>query len=266
MEYRGYYRERIIVNSGFRLPSLKQIIIWLVIITFISFFIGGVITFIDGGKYKATGKEITTNADVPSGNITHAMISLEMDTGNINLFSETSGSLLTGVISGKNAKTGPEQTFTSSNGAGYLKIKQETGRFMDPFMREDTWNLSINPDIPISLSVTSGAGNVNINPGKANLTDLAIHLGTGDISVDLSEWKGTHLPALITGGMGSMTIILPSNTSIATNLETGIGSRTILGLEGGDGVYYRTVPDHQAPVISLSVNQGIGDLTMRVES
>lgn len=252
------------MSDGIRVPSLRQVIIWLVIISCVSFAIGGIITGIDGGKYEGTWSEKITEINVSPGDVKNTEVSLEMETGSIDISANKTDALISGTVSGKNANAGPYQSYNISDRTGYLTIRQEHSIPLDPLSREDTWNFSMGQDLPTSLSVKSGTGSVRIRPGHANLTGLFVEIGTGDLAIDLSEWRGTHLPALIKGGIGSITIILPPDTSLAANVDAGIGSRTITGLEGGDGTYYHSVPDRQAPVISLSVNQGIGDLTMKV--
>lgn len=264
MEYRGDFREGVFVNAGIRLPSLRQIIIWLVIITVVSFAIGGIITKIDGEHYRTTNGDKITPVNISPNGVENAEVSLEMETGSINLSEGTDEYLLSGDISGKNTQKGPTQTFETRNGTGYLTIKQESTVALDPISKEDTWNLALCRNIPISLSIISGTGSVSYQSGSLNLTNLAIHLGTGDLLVDLSSWKGRHLPVVINAGLGSVTIILPQDASIAASLESGLGSRTISGFEGGEGSYFHTGSDHNVSAISLSIKQGIGDLTMKV--
>ncbi len=266
MEYCCHIREGIIVNTGVRLPSLRQVMIWLFTITVISFAIGGSIDMIDGGKYGNKTPDEESPLDVPSDNLTNAIVSLEMDTGNIILTQGDSEHLINGTICGPRLKEKPHQDFWVSEKTGHLSLKQEPYSLSHTFSHYENWSLSLNPEIPVALSVISGAGNINITPGEVKLSGLTVEMGTGDLDIDLSGWKGGHLPVLISGGLGSMSIILPNNTSIASSIETGIGSRTISGLEGGDGIYYLSMQNPHASVISLSVAQGVGDLTIGVAS
>lgn len=250
--------------SGIRFPPIRQIIIWLFIISVISFTIGAIITAIEGNSYKSQYQSTVTPVEIESGKIEHAIVTLEMDSGSINLSDNNTTNLITGNISGQHAQKGPDISYTSTDKVGHLKIKQESSMYLDPLSKSDTWNLTLGQTVPTSLSIIMNTGDLQIQPGNANLTDLSIIQGTGDLILDLSGWSGTHLMGSVEEGIGSMTILLPADASIATHVENGIGSRSILGLDGEKGTYSHTVQDQHAPVISLSVNQGIGDLTMKV--
>jgi len=252
------------MNIGVRIPPLRQIIIWLVIISVVSFSIGGIITVLEGGSYMSGENSTVTPVEIKPGEIKHAAVSLEIDSGSINISPGTTESLISGSITGLHAQKGPDISYTSIEQVGHLSIKQESSLSFDPFIKEDQWDLSLVQDMPTSLSITMGSGDLRILPGRADLTDLYIDQGTGDLTLDLSRWKGTHLMGSIEEGVGSMTILLPAETSVASRVESGIGSRSIIGLDGEKSTYYHTIQDRQAPVISLSVNQGIGDLTMKV--
>ncbi|HWQ64580.1 MAG TPA: toast rack family protein [Methanospirillum sp.] len=252
------------MTSGISFPPLRKIIIWLFIISVISFTIGAIITAIEGNSYKSQYQSKVTPVEIESGKIDHAIVTLEMDSGSINLSENYTTNLISGSILGGHAQKGPDISYTSMDKVGHLNLKQESSMCLDPLSKEDQWDLALGQKVPTSLSIIMNTGNLRIQPGNANLTDLSIKQGTGDLILDLSGWSGTHLMGSIEEGIGSMTILLPVDASIATHVENGIGSRSILGLDGEKGTYFHAVQDRQAPVISLSVNQGIGDLTMKV--
>ncbi|MDD1727566.1 MAG: toast rack family protein [Methanospirillum sp.] len=250
--------------TGIRLPALRQVIIWLVIISVLSFSIGTAISILEKGSYRPIEQETVTPIQITPGDITHASINLKLDSGRINISAGGKENLISGVIEGRNAKNGPDLSYTSMGKVGYLNVTQESTLWFDPISKEDYWNLSLGQDVPTSLYIQIGSGDLVLRPGKTNLTDLSVNQGTGDLTIDLTEWRGAHLLSSIDGGVGRISIILPPGTSIASRVEAGIGSRTISGLEGEEGIYYHLIPDRQVPVISLSVNQGIGDFTMKV--
>lgn len=264
MEHCYHFRERIIV-TGVRLPSLAQIIGWLMIITICAFGIGGSIDLIDGGKYRASQGTTVFPITIPSDNLTNAVVFLEMDTGSISIGAGTSGNLLNGTLTGPQLQQDPDLSFSFTGQTGSVILKQDSFSLPETFSREDIWNLTLDAPKPIALSVLCNTGNVSIRPGDVPLNGLTVEMGAGDLLIDLTEWNASHLPITITGGLGSINITLPANTSIASKVETGIGSRTISGLQGSGGSYYVTGKNH-SPVISLSVTQGIGDLSIGVAS
>jgi hypothetical protein len=252
------------MNIHIRPPPLKQILVWLFIISIISFAIGGAITYLDGGKSTITARERVIPVNIFTQEAQSAQISFEIDSGAVNITAGDTNALVSGKIRSKNAHDGPHQSYTVVNGTGILSLTQESSFFFDPLEKEDTWDLSLHPDIPVALSIESGAGNISVKTGSLPLTSLTIDAGAGDILVDLSRWKGIHLPVAIQEGLGTLILLLPEKATIGADIDNGLGTRTITGLEGGDGHYFHTSSLVQAPVLSVSINQGLGDLTMRV--
>ena len=252
------------MSNHIRLPSLNQFIIWLFALSVISFTLGGVITTLYGGNYTDTAREKQIPVTILRQDAQNALISLEIEGGTVNVTSGDQKALLSGVIRSKNAHEGPFQSYMETNGTGMLTIRQETSMFFDPLEKEDIWDLTVCPDIPVALSVVSGTGDVSIDAGSASLTGLNIKTGTGDITLNLTGWNENHLPVTIEAGLGDILILLPKTATIGASTEHGLGSRTITGFEGADGRYYHTSPIPGASMISLSINQGLGDLTMKV--
>ena len=252
------------MNSHIRLPSLKHVIIWLFAISVISFVIGGVITVFDGGKYTGTAGEKEVIVNISPQDARHSLISLEIESGEVNITAGDGRALVSGLIRSKYGNEGPIQSYSLVNGTGTLTITQESSMFFDPLEKEDAWDLSIHPDIPVALSIASGTGNISLDTGSAALSGIDLNAGAGNIMVDLSEWNGTHLPVSIQSGLGSILILLPESATIGADTENGLGSRAISGLDGTQGHYYRTSSVSGAPVISLAISQGLGDLTLKV--
>lgn len=248
-----------------RIPSLRHVIIWLFAISCVSFAIGEAITILDGGKYAGTVGEKEIQVAIFPEAAERALISLEMESGRMNVSSGMSDTLLAGTIQSTYARNGPRQAYVVTDGIGTLSISQESSILFDPLEKVDNWNFTLHQEIPFDLSLKSGTGDINLDIGAAKMTSLRIDAGAGDVMVNLTRWKGSHLPVSISSGLGSLSVILPKETSIAAETDNGLGSRTISGLDGRDGQYYHTVTSPGSPVISLSIKQGLGDLTLTIE-
>lgn len=245
-------------------PSLKQLAIWLLAITLVSWSLGMLIVILDGGSPGTQGAEGSLPLVIPCPDADNAMIAIEMESGTINLSSGETGSLLSGMITGSRLTPPLHLAEAVVNGTCMITLKQNQPVFIDPLDEDDSWDLSLNPGLPVALSVENGAGDITVNSGTTPLTSLLIDAGAGNILVNLSGWSGVHMPVSVTVGIGDLTILLPEHAKIATSLENGIGTRTISGLDGVNGQYTRSAPGPGAPVLSLSVSQGVGDFTMRV--
>ncbi len=254
------------MNLSSRIPSMKQVTIWLFLISVAAFTAGGAVTYLDGGSYHPSATEMVIPLNISSDNVSDAVINLEVDSGTVIVSSGNDPGLITGTITTGSTHHGPKQSFDLVNETAVVTLTQESSFLYDPLEKEDTWDLSLHPDIPASLSVISGAGNVSVDAGRIPLSSLGIETGAGDISVNLTGWKGRHLGVSVEQGLGSITLLLPENATIHADIENGLGSRVISGLEGSDGHYIRHITGPDIPVISVSVMQGVGDLMIQTAS
>lgn len=253
------------MNLPFRIPSMKQVAIWLFLISAGAFVIGGMITFLDGGSYHPSTGATAIPVNISSENVSNGLITLEMDSGTVNILPGDDSGLITGAVLTSNAPHGPKKSMEIVHETAIVTFSQESSFMYDPFGEEDSWNLLLHPDIPVSLSIHTGAGNVSVDAGSIPLSSLDIETGAGDIQVNLTGWKARHLAVAVEQGLGSISILLPQNATIHADIENGLGSRVISGLEGADGHYVRNRSGPDNPVISLSVMQGVGDLLIQAD-
>jgi hypothetical protein len=248
--------------ADLNLPSLHQVIGWLVLITCISFGIGGIIATLDIGHYSEKSVENVTPVSISLHGAEKYLVALEMEQGSVHLSPGNSNELIRGTLKSRYSRSGPDLSYSCSGRTGFLSIRQAPSRFYEIIDKEDTWNLSLPTGRCVDLTVKCGVGDLTIDAGSLNLSSLQVDSGTGDVFIDLSSFTGKHLPVSVNAGVGGVKILLPPDSAVGAEIENGLGTRTISGLEGSDGRYYWTPDSSVGPVISLSVKQGIGDLTL----
>lgn len=251
------------MTGSISLPSLNAVIIWLIVITALSFGVGWVITLIDGEHHGGTSYEKHIPLQISADDIEQSTLLLVMESGTLSLSPGTPGTLISGDIVTTQNRNVPVQTHEIKNKTSVFSMTQQKPGLGNIFGADDQWNIAMDPSIPASLDVRSGAGDISIHPGSLPLTFLNIRSGAGDITVDLSRCKVRHLPITVAAGLGDTTILLPGNATIAADTELGLGNALVSGLEGGEGKYYYGSPSPEDPVFSLSVKAGIGDLIVR---
>ena len=94
----------------------------------------------------------------------------------------------------------------------------------------NTGKLLLKNDTPIDLSIRAGAGNTELNLSDLNLNTLKIESGAGTTNINLNGDWNHAVTASIKGGIGELTVKLPSaGTSpytLTLKLEAGVGSVT----------------------------------------
>jgi hypothetical protein len=71
------------------------------------------------------------------------------------------------------------------------------------------WDLRLNNDVPMNLSLEMGAGTSNLQLGDLTLTGLGVNLGASKSTVDLSGDWVHDLKATIDAGATDITVRLP---------------------------------------------------------
>ena len=70
----------------------------------------------------------------------------------------------------------------------------------------NTWKLLLKNDIPVDLSITTGAGNSDLDLGSLDLTALKIESGAGTVNVNLDGNWDHDVTASIRGGIGELKV------------------------------------------------------------
>jgi hypothetical protein len=98
------------------------------------------------------------------------------------------------------------------------------------------------------------------------ITRLEVHVGAGQLDLDLrGDWK-KDLDVEIHGGVGSATVRLPKKAGVRVNASGGIGAVSAGGLRR-DGSEYVNEAYGQSPVtLHLDIRGGIGEISLQPES
>ncbi|HEV3037716.1 MAG TPA: toast rack family protein [Candidatus Angelobacter sp.] len=145
---------------------------------------------------------------------------------------------------------------------GDVSITQEGSH--THFLRSggNDWTLHLNKDLPTDLRVNVGAGQGEFQLGGLALTGLELHMGAGQVNVDLrGDWK-KDLDATIQGGVGQATIHLPSNVGVRVHATSGIGAVTTSGLEKRDDYYVNSAYGKSPVTLHLTIDKGVGAIEL----
>lgn len=148
------------------------------------------------------------------------------------------------------------------------------------------WELRLNDDVPMEMQINVGAGDSDLKLGSLSLTRLNVEGGAGEVLVDLSgssfltwlsvvtgvgdltvdltgAWQN-DLDAIIMSGVGTRTVILPSDIGVRVKVETDVGDVDAAGLTK-EGQYYTNDAYGQSEVtLHIEVEGGVGGIDLRV--
>jgi hypothetical protein len=158
-----------------------------------------------------------------------------------------------------------DQDFYVKDDTAHWTLKSEGSfsfGFSGDWHQDRTWDLKLNRDVPMELSVRTGVGVSTLDLKRFNLTDLDISHGVGKTTVVLPD-QG-QLKADVSGGVGEVIIEIPEDMAARLRISTGLGGKQV------PGNYRRTDDEYVSPGydsaenrVQLNVSGGVGKITVR---
>jgi hypothetical protein len=250
-------------------------------------FILVVLFLITGCEEGARVGDLQTETEtVELGDAESVEVEIEMGAGELDV-SGGASELLDATFTYNVEELNPEATF--SNGKLVVRhddVKEGIGTLFDLDDYRNEWDLRLNEDVPMEMSidlgagrsslavgglaltslvVNAGAGNVDLDvSGSQSLTTLDFNMGAGEITLDLTgEWQD-DLAATIKGGVGEMNLRLPSDVGVRVNVDTGVGSVDISGLTKDGDIYTNDAYGDSDVTLRIDIDGGVGQINLDV--
>lgn len=159
-----------------------------------------------------------------------------------------------------------DQEFRMDGSTAYFKLQSRFPGANLPFNAQagdGRWELRLNEEIPLDLTLKTGVGQSDIDLSRLQLTNLQVTTGVGETTLTLPA--SGNLRAWVTTGVGQSTIRIPDGMAARIRVQTGIGGVSVRGDLLREGNYYVT-PGYQdaASRIELDVEGGVGGI--RIET
>lgn len=228
----------------------------------------------------------TDTETVELGGAESARVELSMGAGQLNL-SGGASDLMNAEFSYNVADWQPEVSYATEGNEGVLTVSQ-------PGMEEDfgipdddvenRWEISLADDVPLELQVQLGAGDSNMELASLNLqslhmgtgagdvelnlggtlSDLDVEMGAGQVELNLSEEWQQDLDAVIRGGVGRLSLLLPSSSGVRVEVEQGIGNVNTSNLQQDGNTYVNDAYGEAETTLNIRVEGGVGEIVLDV--
>lgn len=216
---------------------------------------------------RAWGPPRTENehVSVPVDGAKEAYIKLEHGAGRLRLEGAASkGELLSGDFAA--------MRYTTRKDGGKLTVKMRTAVEDSLFWifpwnwhrSNREWKFSLNPDLPISMKIESGASDNRLDFSDTKLVDLDLDSGASSTNIILPK-KAGHTKAEISGGAASFDITIPRGVAARIRVESGLGSLDIDEdrFSRSGKAYQSENYDTAANTLDLRVEVGVSSVTIR---
>ncbi len=157
----------------------------------------------------------------------------------------------------------PVVDFQSAGGRGEMTIRQPETHQANFGHNQYNWDLRLNRDVPLDLSVHFGAGEAKLDLGGLVLRSVNVDMGVGQVDMDLRGFPKQNYSVNINGGVGEATVRLPADVGLVADAHGGIGEIHTSGLRKQDGGRYVNDAYGTAKVtVHVTVNGGIGSIRL----
>lgn len=213
-----------------------------------------------GCSITSAQEEQLTEVEIPRDQAEQLNIDIEVGYGHVDI-SGGSDLFASGNVTYNHDKLKPNIEYKLSGDTGNIHMHQKKTKVkMKKGALTNNWDVVLANDIPVDLSVNTGASDTALNLTGMDLQALDIEAGVGRTVVDLSgEWKESFDVDLELG-VGEFTMILPKEVGVKIKSDKGLVSSNFKGfISQGDGVYVNDAYEHADVIISVSTEIGLGE-------
>jgi hypothetical protein len=161
----------------------------------------------------------------------------------------------------------PQVSYAVQAQRGWLTVQQPaTDDFANPTDARNDWHVLLNSHVPLHLGIEAGAAASTLSLGNLFLTGLDVKLGVGTSDIDLAGRWSHSFAASIRGGIGALTVRLPRQVGVHVTVKTGIGEVDAPGLRHDNGVYVNDAYGSSPITVDVTIENGIGHVTLEQAS
>lgn len=210
------------------------------------------------------GPMIYDSASIDRGNIESAKVNLNMDGGELRVDSNTD-KLLTAQFGFNVAAWKPEVQYSNSGGKGDLTITQPL-KVKPSFgaNQKNEWTLHLSPNVPMDVNAKIRAGDTHMNLGSLMLRGVNVDMFAGAIDLDLRGSPKMSYEAKLSGGVGDITVHLPTDAGVDATASGDVGEVNVSGLHRNGDHYVNDALGKSKVTIRVDVHGGAGSVNLLV--
>ena len=156
----------------------------------------------------------------------------------------------------------PEVRYSRSGKQATLIVEQPGRNHGTLGTMKYSWDLQMNKKVPVDLVLNFGAGQARLDLGSLDMRGLEVHMGVGQLDVDLRGAPKHSYNVTINGGIGEATVHVSADAGIYAEAHGGIGEIKVRGLRQEDGHWVSPSYGGAGNQIRIEVQGGIGQVNV----
>ncbi|HLY17022.1 MAG TPA: toast rack family protein [Bryobacteraceae bacterium] len=158
----------------------------------------------------------------------------------------------------------PEVQYDISGTQGTLTVRQPPHHGIGG-NDKNQWDLRLNEDVPMDVTVKMGAGQGRLDLGNTALHSLDVDVGAGEMKVDLTGHPRGDIDVRVRGGVGEATVRLPRRARLDVEAHGGIGEISARGLTKRGDRWVNEPTGESPATLHVNVSGGIGQINLICE-
>jgi N-terminal domain of toast_rack, DUF2154 len=207
------------------------------------------------------GETHTMSKTVPLGQQKSVDVEIKMGAGELRV-ANGSSDLMNADFTYNVDAWRPEVRYDASGDRGMLTIQQPSGMHNYRGKTRYDWDLRFNNHVPMEMNVNMGAGKANLNLAGLNLSHLSLNVGAGEADIDLDGAWQHDMVAAIHGGVGKVTLHLPSDVGVRTTVHGGLGAIHAKGFSKNGDAYTNSIYGKSQVNLNVQVEGGMGEVNL----
>lgn len=240
----------------------RKVWFWMVIWLALGLF--GVVLLTGCATRARVGALQTESQSVELGGAESVRVEIDLGAGKLDL---TGGAekLMEADFTYNVAELKPEVAYSN----GTLVVRQPDTNGLPALQNitgfRNEWDLRLNSDVPLDLSVNMGAGSSDLQLAGLSLTGLDVNLGANESTIDLSGDWARDLDVLIQAGAGDISVRLPRDVGVRVNAEAGVGTIDAPELTKDGKIYTNSAYGVSDVTLRIDLEAGVGLIKLELE-
>jgi hypothetical protein len=212
-----------------------------------------------------TGDLLVTSEVVSAQGASAAEVRLRMGAGQLNV-SGGAEALMEADFRYNAEEWRPEVEYEVEGETGLLTVRQPARLNLstDLTTLRYEWDVRLTDSMPISLDVDLGAGPSDINLSQVRLVEFVLGMGAGDAQIDVSGDYQNDVRVDVRGGVGKLTLRVPSGIGVVVQVRSGLGSVVTTGLTRQDDGFVNAALGVSPVTMTVLVAGGVGEINVDV--
>lgn len=222
------------------------------------------------------------NVTIKKGEANLVYTTLKLTAGELKVSAQTN-ELLEARFRYPDIKYKPVVDYMENEGVGNLDILLSKTNIDFDDDDQITWDVKLNKNIPMDLTIKLGAGRGYYDLGDLTLNDLFVSAGAGEYdldlrnstvqrmkfkagageaTIDLSGTRDKNLDAEFTCGFGRIKVILPKDIGVRVTASGLIGTINYPGFKKKDNEYTNELFRKTEITLDIKISGGMGEIDL----